>query len=65
MNVVDERLKVLPNFNELKIGEGFEFNNILFVKVTQEDAFDVLNNRAVFFDDKTRVVRRDVDIIFY
>ena len=65
MNVVDERLKTMPNFSELKIGEGFEFDNVLFIKVTQEDAFDVLNNHAIFFNDKTRVIRRDVDIIFY
>lgn len=52
-------------FKDLKIGEGFEIDGILYVKVSDDGAFDVINNRGDFFNSTIEVLRRDCEIIFY
>lgn len=52
-------------FKDLKVGEGFEKDEILYIKVSDNCAFDVINNRGDFFNSTVEVLRRDCEIIFY
>lgn len=52
-------------FKDLKVGEGFEIDEILYVKVSDDGAFDVINNRGDFFNSTIEVTPRDCEIIFY
>lgn len=52
-------------FKDLKVGEGFETGEILYIKVSDDSAFDVINNRRDFFNSTMEVLRRDCEIIFY
>lgn len=52
-------------FEDLKVGEGFEKDEILYIKVSDDCAFDVINNRRNFFNSTVEVLRRDCEIIFY
>lgn len=36
-------------FKDLKVGEGFETDEILYIKVGDNCAFDVINNKGDFF----------------
>lgn len=52
-------------FKDLKVGDGFETGEILYIKVSDDSAFDVINNRRDFFNSTMEVLRRDCEIIFY
>lgn len=52
-------------FKDLKVGEGFEIDEILYIKVSDDGAFDVINNRRDFFNSTMEVLRRDCEIIFH
>lgn len=52
-------------FKDLKVGEGFEENEILYVKVSDNSAFDVINNRGSFFSLTAEITPRDCEIIFH
>lgn len=64
MQVVDINVQNMVPFSDVKIGEGFEYDNYLFIKVTMEDAFDVLNNCAILFADTIKVLPRETSITF-
>ena len=52
-------------FEDLKVGEGFEKDEILYVKVSDNAAFDIINNRGSFFNPTIEIIPRDCEIIFY
>lgn len=52
-------------FKDLKVGEGFEIGETLYIKVSDDSAFDVINNRRNFFNSTMEVLRRDCEIIFH
>lgn len=52
-------------FKDLKIGEGFEMDEILYVKVSDASAFDVINDRGEFFYASAEITPRDCEIIFH
>ena len=52
-------------FEDLKVGEGFEKNGILYIKVGDNCAFDVISNRESFIKSSAKVAPRDCEIIFH
>lgn len=52
-------------FKDLKVGEGFETDEILYIKVGDNCAFDVINNKGDFFQPTYKITPRDCKIIFY
>ena len=52
-------------FKDLKIGEGFEDSDSLYVKIGDNFAFDVINNKGDFFQSDYEVTPRDYEIIFH
>lgn len=40
---------LFKDFKDLKVGEGFETDEILYIKVGDNCAFDVINNKGDFF----------------
>lgn len=45
----DTLIKNGTPFENLKVGEGFEDNNFLYIKISNDYAFDVINDREEFF----------------
>lgn len=56
---------LFKDFKDLKVGEGFETDEILYIKVGDNYAFDVINNKGDFFQPTYEVTPRDCEIIFY
>lgn len=52
-------------FKDLKVGEGFETDEILYIKVSDNCAFDVINNKGDFFQPTYEITPRDCEIIFH
>lgn len=52
-------------FKDLKVGEGFEDNNFLYIKISNDYAFDVINDREEFFGSSTEITPRECEIIFH
>lgn len=52
-------------FKDLKVGEGFETDEILYIKVSDNRAFDVINNKEDFFQSTYEITPRDCEIIFH
>lgn len=57
-------IKRIP-FKDLKIGEGFEDSDFLYIKIGDNCAFDVINNKGDFFQSDYEVIPRDCEIIFH
>lgn len=47
------------------MGEGFEYENMLCIKVHEDFDFDVINNRMESFGSDDEVYTRDTEIIFH
>lgn len=52
-------------FKDLNIGKGFEDSGSLYIKISDDCAFDVVNDKSTLFDFSSRVTPRDCEIIFY
>lgn len=52
-------------FKDLKVGKGFETDEILYIKVSDNCAFDVINNKGDFFQPTYKITPRDCEIIFH
>lgn len=65
MKWMDYSSKNYMLFGKLKNGDGFEKNSVLYIKVNEVGAFDVIHNRWAVFHDDIKVLRRDCEIIFH
>ena len=52
-------------FKDLKIGDGFKDSDSLYIKISDDHAFDVINNKEDFFSPHYRITPRDCEIIFH
>lgn len=52
-------------FKDLKIGDGFEDSDSLYIKISDDCAFDVVNDKSTLFDLSSIVTPRDCEINFY
>jgi len=64
MKWTDKRNNFLKTFSEVQVGEGFEYEGILFIKVQENLSFNIMNNRMEEFGSMDHVYIRDVEIIF-
>lgn len=65
MKFKDDRIGALTEFEKLKIGDGFEYEDILFIKISATEAFDVCNNRIEDFCGVSGLELRECEITFY
>ena len=65
MKWTDEQNKRWVLFEELKNGDGFEKDDILYIKIKFDEAFDIINNIDRTFDDDDKVILRKCEMIFH
>ena len=53
------------NFDQIKIGEVFETDGIVYLKVGCEHAFDLFNNKLHFCDEWINLIPRESEITIY
>lgn len=53
------------DFEEVQIGEVFEANEILYLKVDDEYAFDVLNNRVQYCKGWDTLIPKESELTVY
>ena len=52
-------------FKDLKIGDGVEDSSSLYIKISDDRAFDIINDEITSFDLSSIVIPRDCEIIFH
>lgn len=52
-------------FKDLKIGDGFEDSDSLYIKIGDDRAFDVINDENIVFGCAIKVTPRDCEINFH
>lgn len=52
-------------FKDLKIGDGFEDSDSLYIKISDNHAFDVINDKGCFFQSDYEIIPRDCEITFH
>lgn len=52
------------HFWEMRIGTAFEDDGVLYIKITDNSAFDVINLVSRIFDGEILVLEREAEIIF-
>lgn len=65
MKWVDNIEREEKEFGSLKYGDCFEWDDRLWIKITNEFAFDVCNNTTKTFGLITDVIIRDAEITFF
>lgn len=56
MHIRDERVKErFVEFQELRIGDGFEYGNCIHIKVSNDCGFDTENDELNTFDEEEYV----------
>lgn len=64
MNWTNNRKNDSCLFNELSIGKTFEFEEIFYIKISNTEAFDIINNRVMkgWNDDVIQPVGHEIVI---
>lgn len=62
MKINNETLQRTVKFEEIKIGEVFEWEEIFYLKVFKTTAFDVYNNLLENFEEEKRVIPRQSEL---
>lgn len=65
MKWTDEQEEKWVLFEDLKNGDGFEKDGLLFIKTKVDEAFNVILNMYRVFDDDDKVILRKCEIIFH
>lgn len=65
MKWTDKTSKDCTTFGKLKCGDGFEKDNILYIKVNYNSAFDIIHNSWTLFHDDVKILSRNCEIIFH
>lgn len=52
-------------FKDLKIGDGFKDSDSLYIKISDDLAFDVINDESITFGYARKVTPRYCEIIFH
>jgi hypothetical protein len=53
------------NFDQIKIGEVFETDGTVYLKVGCQHAFDLFNNKLHFCDEWINLIPRESEITIY
>ena len=65
MNWRNESPVVTKPFKDIEFGEVFEFDEILYIKVTAIHGFDIINNKSECFDQFDAVILHNHEIVIY
>lgn len=65
MKWIDKQRKTFKTFEKIQIGEGFEYEDVLYIKINIDYGFDVINNTIQEFRYTDKVYNRDIEIVFY
>lgn len=65
MKWTDNSIKKDVLFKDLEIGDGFEDSSSLYIKISDDHAFDVINDENIMFDFSSIVIPRDCEIVFH
>ena len=52
-------------FKDLEIGDGFEDSSSLYIKISDDRAFDVINDQSITFGCARKVTPRYCEINFH
>ena len=63
MNWKDNRHSNTGRFGDLKIGEVFVWEDIIHIKINKDEAFDICNNTADFFNPEDKVEKRKATLV--
>lgn len=62
MKIKNETFQRTVKFEEIKIGEVFEWEEIFYLKVSKTTAFDVYNNLLENFEEEERVIPKQSEL---
>ena len=66
MKFTDNQEMNTQEFQNLKVGECFEdCEEVLFIKVDNDSAFDICNDHLINFPKDEKVYPREAEIIFH
>jgi hypothetical protein len=63
MNWKDNRETNTVCFNDIRIGGVFVKNNLIHIKINEQEAFDIHNNGTVIFDQIEKVKERKATLV--
>lgn len=65
MNWEDKRHDILTNFEKLKVGDVFisPEDNIIYIKITSDEGFDICNNEIGSFRQQDQVIPRKATLM--
>lgn len=63
MNWKDNRQTNTTEFGQLKIGDVFVCTDIIYIKINRDEAFDICNNAADFFNPNDKVEKRKATLV--
>ena len=65
MNWKDNRHDILVNFEKIKVGDVFIFpdDNIIYIKITTDEAFDICNNEIGSFSQQDQIIPRKATLV--
>lgn len=62
MEIRDDTWQEPISFEEIKIGEVFEYEEVFYLKVSETTAFDVYNKLLENFEEEKRVIPRQSEL---
>lgn len=65
MKYTDKRYSERVLFNSLEVGDCFDVNDFVYIKILDNLAFNIINNKIENFGEYDIVSKRKAEIIFY
>lgn len=65
MKYTDKRHDERILFNSLEVGDCFDVNDFVYIKILDNLAFNVVNNEIENFGEYDIVSKRNAEIVFY
>lgn len=62
MKIKDDTWQETVKFEEIKIGEVFEWEEVFYLKVSKTTAFDVYNNLLENFEQEERIIPKQSEL---
>ena len=64
-NLIIKNQPFMSSSLSVKIGDGFADSDSLYIKISDDRAFDIVNDKSTLFDFSSVVTPRDCEIIFH
>lgn len=62
MKIMNDTLQGTVKFEEIKIGEVFEWQSIFYLKISETTAFDIYNNLLEGFGETECLIPRESEL---